>query len=102
MNAFCADHLNPYVNFHRPCFFPETITDAKGKERKKYRYEEMKTPYEKFKSLPEAAQYLKKGITFAQLDVQAAKMSDNDAALAMNSARKKLFKDISASIKKRA
>ena len=22
-----------------PCFFPETITDAKGKERKKYRYQ---------------------------------------------------------------
>lgn len=27
VNAFCADYLNPYVNFHRPCFFPETITD---------------------------------------------------------------------------
>lgn len=100
VNAFCADHLNPYVNFHRPCFFPETITDAKGKERKRYRYEEMKTPYEKFKSLPNASDHLKPGITFAQLNVQAAKMSDNDAALAMNNARKKLFRDIAASIKK--
>jgi len=102
VNAFCADFLNPYVNFHRPCFFPETITDAKGKERKRYRYEEMKTPYEKFKSLSNACDYLKPGITFAQLNVQAVKMSDNDAALAMNTARKKLFRDISASIKKRA
>ena len=29
-------------------------------------------------------------------------MSDNDAALALNNARKKLFKDISAAMKKRA
>ena len=102
VNAFCADYLNPYVNFHRPCFFPETITDAKGKERKKYRYEEMKTPYEKLKSVPNALDYLKPGITFEQLDAQAAMMSDNDAAMALNKARKKLFKDIAASIKKQA
>ena len=30
VNDFCANHLNPYVNFHRPCFFPETIMHAKG------------------------------------------------------------------------
>ncbi len=102
VNAFCADYLNPYVNFHRPCFFPETITDAKGKERKTYRYEDMMTPYEKFKSIPEAGQYLKKGITLEQLNAQAAEMSDNEAALALNNARKKLFKDISAAMKKRA
>ena len=102
VNAFCADFLNPYVNFHRPCFFPETITDAKGKERKKYRYESMNTPSEKFKSLPDADQYLKPGITFEQLDAQAAKMSDNGAALALNHARKKLFPAISAAMKKRA
>lgn len=102
VNAFCADHLNPYVNFHRPCFFPETITDDKGKERKRYRYEEMKTPYEKFKSVLNASDCLKPGITFEQLDAQAAMMSDNDEALALNNARKKLFKDISALTKKQA
>ena len=102
VNDFCADYLNPYVNFHRPCFFPETITDAKGKERKQYCYRDMKTPYDKFKSLPDASHYLKPDITFEQLDALATKMSDNDAALALNNARKKLFKDISALIKKRA
>ena len=102
VNEFCAAHLNPYVNFHRPCFFPETVTDNKGKERKQYHYRDMKTPYDKFKSLPDASMYLKPDITFEQLDAFAAKMSDNDAALAMNIARKKLFKDISALIKKRA
>ena len=34
VNAFCREHLNLYVNFHHPCFFPRTKTDAKGKERK--------------------------------------------------------------------
>jgi transposase InsO family protein len=102
VNAFCADYLNPYVNFHRPCFFPETVTDAKGKEHKKYHYKNMMTPYEKFKSLPDSSQYLKAKITFKQLDAQAAEMSDNDAALALNNARKKLFRDISAAMKKQA
>ncbi len=29
-----------YINFHRPCYLPTTITDSKGKERKQYRYED--------------------------------------------------------------
>jgi len=102
VNEFCASHLNPYVNFHRPCFFPKTVADAKGKERKEYRYEDMMTPYEKFKSTPEASGYLKDSITFEQLDAQAAQMSDNSAALALNNARKKLFRDIAAAMKKQA
>ena len=100
VNAFCAGYLNPYVNYHRPCFFPETIRDAKGKERKKYRYKNMMAPYEKLKSISKAGRYLKDGVTLEQLDAQAAKMSGNDAALALNNARKKLFQAISIAIKK--
>jgi hypothetical protein len=59
VNDFCSNHLNPYVNFHRPCFFSETITDAKGKEQRRDGYEEMKTLYEKLKSIPYASRYLK-------------------------------------------
>ncbi|MCI0563667.1 MAG: hypothetical protein MN733_34775 [Nitrososphaera sp.] len=44
LNAFNRDYLNPYLNFHRPCFFPEVIVDAKGKQRKRYPYERMMTP----------------------------------------------------------
>lgn len=102
VNTFCTHHLNPYVNFHRPCFFPETITDAKGKERKRYHYRDMKTPYEKLKSLPDVRQYLKLGITVEQLDGQAARMSDTEAALALNHARSTLFQSISAASRKRA
>ncbi len=94
VNAFCRDHLTPYINFHRPCLFAETITDAKGRQRKRYPYALMMTPYEKFKSLCMAEQFLKPGITFQQLDAQANAMSDNDAAQRLNDARAILFKTI--------
>ena len=93
-NAFCRDHLNPYLNFHRPCLFAEMITDAKGRSRKRYPYNLMMTPYEKLKSLHLAEQFLKPGITFQQLDVQAYAMSDNEAAQRLNDARAILFKTI--------
>ena len=44
INVFLSEFLNPYVNFHRPCFFPETYTDAKGKTRKRYRFEAIDDP----------------------------------------------------------
>ena len=94
VNAFCRDHLNPYVNFHRPCLFAETITDAKGRQRKRYPYKLMMTPYEKLKSLHQPQQFLKPGITFLQLDAQATAMSDNEAALRLNNARAILFRTI--------
>lgn len=94
INTFNQQHLIPYLNFHRPCFFPETTLDAKGKQRKRYRYQHMSTPYEKLKSLPDAAQYLKAGITRDALDAQANYLSDNDAAAALQQAKQLLFQTI--------
>ena len=94
VNTFCQDHLNPYINFHRPCLFAETITDTKGRVRKRYPYQLMMTPYEKLKSLDSAEQFLKPGITFQQLDAQAHAISDNEAARRLNSARAILFKTV--------
>ena len=94
INEFNRQHLNPYLNFHRPCFFPETRTDAKGKERKVYRYENLMTPYDKFKSLPDSKDYLKPGVTFEILDAVALQISDNQAAEQLQKARQKLFKII--------
>lgn len=91
-----------YVNFHRPCYFPTTITDEKGKQRKKYRYEDMMTPYEKFRSLAKPSQYLKPGTTFINLDAFANEMTDNEAAEQLNSARDHLFKQLHERLKIRA
>jgi hypothetical protein len=44
VNAFCQEFLNPYVNFHRPCFFAESSTDDKGKTRKRYLLKNRMTP----------------------------------------------------------
>ncbi len=94
VNEFNRKYLTPYLNYHRPCFFAETVVDKKGKERKKYLYENMMTPYEKFKSLPKSAKYLKKGITLEALQAKADSMSDNEAAERLQSARESLFKTI--------
>ncbi len=91
INAFNYGHLNPYVNYHRPCFFPEIKIDKKGKERKKYLYKNMKTPYDKLQSLPGATQYLKPGVTFKQLEKIAMQFTDNEAAKRLKQARYKLF-----------
>ena len=91
VNHFCRDLLNPYINFHRPCLFAETITDAKGRQRKRYPYHLMMTPYEKLKSLPAAARFLKPGITFEHLDAIACAITDNQAAQQLNEARAKLL-----------
>ena len=91
LNEFNQAHLNPYVNFHRPCFFPMIMTDDKGKQRKKYPYENLMTPYDKLKSLPNAKQYLKPHLSFDILDTIALKMSDNEAADQLQIARQKLF-----------
>ena len=95
VNDFCRDQLNPYINFHRPCLFPETITDAKGRQRKRYPYKLMMTPYEKLKSLTQAEQYLKPTIRFQDLDALAASISDNDSAQRLNDAKARLFKSFS-------
>jgi len=94
INDFNQQYLNPYLNFHRPCFFPETRIDDKGKQRKVYRYENMMTPYDKLKSLPSASDYLKPGLSFEILDKLAHQISDNQAADQLQKARQKLFKTI--------
>ncbi len=98
INDFNRQHLNPYLNYHRPCFFPETRTDEKGKERKIYLYENMMTPYDKLKSLPNAKEYLKPGVSFEILDKIAYQISDNEAADQLQRARRKLFKTINGRV----
>jgi len=67
LNQFNREHLNPFISYHRPCYFPAIITDEKGKQRKKYDYDKMMMPYEKLKSLDRAQEYLKDSLSFEQL-----------------------------------
>jgi len=90
-NTFNRSYLFPYINYHRPCFFPETVTDNKGKLRKRYEYKNMHTPYDKLKSLPDSESFLKEGLSFEQLDQIAMKMTDSEAAKQLKQEKQKLF-----------
>ncbi len=99
VNDFTVNVLSPYLNFHRPCLFPEEVVDAKGRRKKRYPYANLMTPYEKLKSLPGAENYLKPDVTFKQLDDIAMQCSDNEAARRLNKARDRLFREINKSRK---
>ena len=94
VNDFTLEVLSPYVNFHRPCFFPHTITDAKGRQRRLYRYQDMMTPFDKLASLPNVEQCLKPGITLPALRAATTAVSDSAAARQLNAARTELFSQI--------
>ena len=99
VNQFAVEVLTPYLNFHRPCFFPETVIDDKGRQRKRYPYRALKTPYERLRSLPDAETFLKPDVTFEQLDAIAFAESDNAAARRLQTARAALFQSINTSRK---
>jgi len=94
INRFYSEVLNPYLNFHRPCYFAVDKIDAKGKIRKTYPHDQIMTPWERLKSIPKYETYLKLGITSQSLEHQANEMSDNDAAKQVQKARKLLFQSI--------
>ena len=95
INEFNRDFFNLYINFHRPCFFPVSVIDHKGKVRKSYPYNMVRTPYEKLKSLSQAESYLRPGVTLEKLVTIANQMSDNQFAERMVNAHSNLFQQIS-------
>jgi transposase InsO family protein len=94
VHKFYTAHLNGYLNFHRPCGFATVIYDGRGKRRRNYKAEDYATPYEKLKSLPGAAGYLKENVSFVWLDQQANRMSDTEYAKKMAAAKASLVSKV--------
>jgi transposase InsO family protein len=92
IGKFYARHLNPYLNFHRPCGFATVSLDERGKRRRQYKTEDYRTPLEKLKSLEQAQQYLKAGQSLTELDREALAMSDTECARQMNAAKSRLLR----------
>lgn len=92
MDQFHQKHLNPYVNFHRPCAVPTVVTQQNGKRRRIY--QRWATPFELFQQLPGCESFLRPGITLADLERYAQLQSDTEAALAMQRAKRQLMKRI--------
>jgi hypothetical protein len=94
LNRYHQYYLNPYINFHRPCFFPVEEIDGKGRIKRRYPYSKINTPFEKLKSLPDVESYLCPGVTLEKMQRYADLMSDNKFAERMVIERSNLFKQI--------
>jgi transposase InsO family protein len=92
LNSFYREHLNPYLNYHRPCAQAEVKIDEKG--RKRVRYKRYQTPLETLSLLEKPAQYLRNGLSMNALNRVAAALSDTDAARRMQQAKNKLFEKL--------
>ena len=92
IEEFYQQHFNPYLNFHRPCGVPEVVTNAKGKQRRVYRW--YATPWEIVRQLPGLARRLRAGTTQDDLERLAGAESDTQAARRMQQAKRKLFDEI--------
>jgi transposase InsO family protein len=93
-DTYCREYLNPFLNFHRPCLFVTEVADLKkpGRIKRVYRPKDAMTPLDKLTSLPDAAGFLKPGITLLELHQLAKALSDVQAAQELNEARQALFR----------
>ena len=91
INEFLTEFFNPYLNFHKPCAFPTSTMDSRGKEKKTYKHSDYQTPYLRLINIPDYKNYLKKDVTPESLKQLASCMSDNDCAVLMQGRKEKLF-----------
>jgi transposase InsO family protein len=92
IQRFYTAYFNPYLNYHRPCGFAQVSLDPRGRRRRHYRTADYATPYEKFRSLPEAHRYLKDEMRWELLDGFAYAISDTEAARRMMDAKTDLLR----------
>lgn len=93
IQSFYKETFNTYLNFHRPCGFATETVDAKGKIKKKY--ETYLTPFEKFQSLLNREQFLKKGVTMDYLREVEREHSDTEYAKLVQEKKAELFRSFS-------
>jgi len=66
INTFYRNHMDIYLNYHRPCGFSTDTVDARGKIVKKY--DKYMTPFERLKLIENVEQYLKPNVTIQFLE----------------------------------
>jgi hypothetical protein len=96
ITRFYREHMNPYVNFHRPCAVPELQQLGKGKIQRAYR--RWATPYELLQEAAGWQERLRPEITAAHLHTQAGAQTDTEAAILMQEAKRDLFRRIGRKI----
>ena len=91
IQEFYSAHLNPYLNYHRPCAQADIEIDEKGRQQRHYR--RYQTPLETLLAL-RPAPVLRPGLTVADLQRVAAAVSDTEAAQRMQKVKAKLFEQL--------
>lgn len=84
--------FHPYLNFHRPWGVPTLVERDKGKRVRSNPW--YATPWEILRHLPDLASCLKERLTIAELDREARRGSDLEAARRMQKAKAQLFEEI--------
>ncbi|MCX6903515.1 MAG: integrase [Verrucomicrobia bacterium] len=99
VHKFYAAHLNPYLNWHRPCGYATVGYDQRGKRSRKYKLEDYMTPLEKLEEVEALLKdqggdrtYLKEGVSMEQLKRRAGAISDTECAKAVSAAREILLR----------
>jgi hypothetical protein len=95
VDQFHRRHLNPYINFHRPCAVAEIVEEPNGKRRRVYR--RWATPLEIFSQTPQCESDLKSGVSMDSLRQFAQQQTDTEAAIAMQRAKQKLLAEVTRS-----
>lgn len=90
INTFYREHMDVYLNYHRPCGFATDKVDDRGKIVKKY--DKYMTPFERLKIIKDVEQYLKPGVTIQGLEEISREENDNSCAEKLQNARLKLLK----------
>jgi hypothetical protein len=83
IQRFYTEHLNQYLNYHRPRGFGRIRLDERGRRCRRYGQEDYLTPHEKLRSLPGADRHIKDGMRWELLDGVAHAHSDTEAARRM-------------------
>ena len=98
LNTYCAEYLNPFLNFHRPCLNSSDKPDPKkpGRIKRIYRPQDAMTPLHKLANLAQTKQGLREGITLEHLRELATALTDVQAADELNEARNALFRRVPA------
>jgi hypothetical protein len=92
VDRFHREHLNPYLNFHRPCAVAQMVEESNGKRRRVYH--RWATPFEVFSQTPERETYLRPGVSMTDLERFAQEQSDTEAAIGMQRAKRQLLSAI--------
>ena len=92
VNRFHREHLNPYLNFHRPCAVAEVVEQPNGKRKRIYR--KWQTPFEIFSQTRQCEGFLRPEVRMDELENFALQQSDTEAAITMQQAKKRLLSGI--------